>query len=64
MKYYTPEVDTGSWTLYSRTAGYNTIAYHNVHIKMMDALYSVSGDPWFKEVADRWRMYVPPPGVQ
>jgi hypothetical protein len=64
MKYYTPEFDTGSWTLYSRLQWYNTVAYHNSCIRIMDALYTVSGDPWFKAVADRWRTYVPPPGVE
>ena len=64
MKYYTPEFDTGYWTLYSKTQWYNTVAYHNSCISIMDALYTVSEDPYFKEVADRWRTYVPPPGVK
>lgn len=64
LKYYTPMFDTGDWTLYSRTQWYNTIAYHQSCIRIMDALYQVSSDPWFSTVADRWRTYVPPPGVQ
>jgi hypothetical protein len=64
LKYYTPMFDTGYWTLYSRTQWYNTIAYHQSCIRIMDALYQVSSDPWFSTVADRWRTYVPPPGVQ
>jgi len=64
LKYYTPEFDTGYWTLYSRTQWYNTIAYHQSCIRIMDALYQVSRDPYFSTVADRWRTYVPPPGVQ
>ena len=64
IKYYTPEYDTGSWTLYSRTQGYNTIGYHGICIAIMDQLFAQSGDPWFKTVADRWRTYVPPPGVK
>jgi hypothetical protein len=64
MKYYTPEFDTGYWTLYSRMQWYNTVAYHQSHIRIMDALYTVSQDPYFLEVADRWRTYVPPPGIQ
>jgi hypothetical protein len=63
LKYYTPEFDTGSWTLYSRTQWYNTVAYHQSCIRIMDALYTVSDDPWFLAVADRWRTYTPPPGV-
>ena len=63
MKYYTPEFDTGYWTLYSRTQWYNTVAYHQSCIRIMDALYTVSGDTWFDSVATRWRTYVPPPGV-
>lgn len=64
LKFYTPEFDTGYWTLYSRTQWYNTIAYHESCIRIMDGLYQVSGDPYFSTVADRWRTYVPPPGVQ
>lgn len=64
LKYYTPFYDTGSWTLYSRTGGYNTIAYHHACILIMDAFYARTGDRWFKTVADRWRTYGPPPGVK
>jgi len=63
MKYYTPFYDTGSWTLYSRTQGLNTRWYHNFHVQLADALFVQSGDSFFKTVADRWRSYVPPPGV-
>jgi len=64
LKYYTPFYDTGTWTLYSRTQGNNTVAYHMLCITIMDAFYARTGDPWFKVIADRWRTYVPPPGVQ
>jgi hypothetical protein len=64
LKYYTAEFDTGYWTLYSRTQWYNTVAYHESCIRIMDALHVVSDDPWFLSVADRWRTYVPPSGVQ
>jgi D-glucuronyl C5-epimerase-like protein len=63
LKYYTPFYDTGYWTLYSRTGGYNSRDYHAGCIAIMDAFYSVTGDLWFKNIADRWRSYVPPPGV-
>jgi len=64
LKYYTPSYDTGSWTLYSRTHGYNSVAYHQGSVAILDALYSLSGDTWFKATADRWRGYVAPPGVK
>jgi hypothetical protein len=63
LKYYTPLYDTGTWTRYSRMDGYNTVSYHHFCIEIMDAFYVRTGDPWFKTVADRWRTYVPPPGV-
>jgi D-glucuronyl C5-epimerase-like protein len=63
VKYYTPFYDTGSWTLYSRTQGYNSVTYHNFCTRLMDQLFIMTGDPYFKTVADRWRAYVPPPGV-
>jgi hypothetical protein len=56
--------DTGSWTRYSRTGGYNSIAYHNVCVEILEAFYAQTADPWFKAVADRWRTYVPPAGVK
>ena len=64
LKYYTPFYDTGSWTLYSRTQGYNSTFYHDLCIQRLDGLYALIGDPWYKTVADRWRTYTPPPGVQ
>jgi hypothetical protein len=64
IKHYAQEYDTGEWTLYSRTQGYATIDYHNLHVQLMDILHTLSGDPWFKETADRWRAYQPPPGVR
>jgi hypothetical protein len=64
LKYYTPMYDTGSWTRYSRTGGYNSIAYHNVCVEILEAFYAQTADPWFKAVADRWRTYVPPAGVK
>ena len=63
IKYYTPEYDTGSWTLYSKVQGYNTVLYHRICITIMDQLFAQSGDSWFKTVADKWRSYVPPAGV-
>ena len=63
LKYYTPSYDTGNWTLYSLTQGYNTVSYHNYEIAELDVLYSMSGDPWCKTIADRWRSYTPPPGA-
>lgn len=64
LKYYTPFYDTGSWTLYSRTQGYNSIAYNTLCVRIMDEFYAQNGDLWFKTIADRWRAYVPPPGVK
>ena len=63
LKYYTPRYDTGSWTLYSLSQGHNSVAYHNYQVALLDVLYDQTGDPWIKSVADRWREYSPPPGV-
>lgn len=64
LKYYTPFYDTGSWTRYSRMDAYNSVSYHHFCIAILDALYAQTNDPWFKTTADRWRTYVPPPGVK
>jgi D-glucuronyl C5-epimerase-like protein len=64
VKYYTPRYDTGSWTYYSLTGWLNTRAYHAYEVQLLDALYAQNQDPWFKTMADRWRAYVPPAGVQ
>jgi hypothetical protein len=62
IKYYTHFYDTGYWTLYSRTQGLNSRFYHNFHIQLMDELYTMTSDQWFKTIADKWRAYTPPPG--
>lgn len=63
MKYFTPEYDTGTWTLYSRIQGYATVAYHHSHIEILKELGVASGDPWFTDLAAKWSTYTPPPGV-
>lgn len=63
MLYYTPEYDTGSWTLYSRVQGYNSVGYHNGHIQILDELFVLSGVQWFQDEANKYRTYTPPPGV-
>ncbi|HET8649768.1 MAG TPA: D-glucuronyl C5-epimerase family protein, partial [Gemmatimonadales bacterium] len=63
LKYYTPQYDTGTWTIYSLTQGRNSVFYNQFEIELLDTLYDLSGDPWFKSTADRWRTYTPPPGV-
>jgi hypothetical protein len=64
IKFNTWRYDTGSWTLYSLTQGYNTIAYHIGCYQILDRLYALSGDPWFQALSNRWKAYAPPPGVQ
>ncbi|MEO8294545.1 MAG: D-glucuronyl C5-epimerase family protein, partial [Gemmatimonadota bacterium] len=63
IKYYTHEYDTGTWTLYSKTQGYNSVAYHNFQIALLDKLATLTPDPWVQETSDRWRAYIPPAGV-
>lgn len=57
LKYYTPDYDTGTWTIYSRTQGLNSVFYHGFHIALLDVMYSLTSDPWFSALADRWRTY-------
>lgn len=64
LKYYTPRYDTGTWTLYSLTQGYNSVTYHLYEVALLDKLFTLSGDQWCKATADRWRTYSPPPGVK
>ncbi len=63
IKYYTHEYDTGTWTLYSKTQGYNSVAYHNFQIALLDKLATLTPDPWVQATSDRWRAYIPPAGV-
>jgi hypothetical protein len=63
LKHHTPEYDTGSWTIYSKTQGLNSVAYHNFHIALLDVLYGQTLDPWFQSTANRWRSYTVPPGI-
>ena len=64
LKYYTPRYDTGTWTLYSLTQGYNSVTYHLYEVALLEELFTLSGDQWCKTTADRWRTYSPPPGVK
>ncbi len=35
--------------------------YHQIHIDLLDRLFQVTEEPIFREYADRWRGYTPPP---
>jgi hypothetical protein len=64
IKYFTPRYDTGTWTYYSLTGYLNTKNYHNFEVQELDLLYGQTQDIWFKNLADKWRAYVAPAGVQ
>jgi hypothetical protein len=55
-----PRYDDGRWTLYSRTQGWNTQVYHDMHIALMRELAAQTGDARYTALADKWAAYVRP----
>lgn len=50
--------DLQRWTRYDTYSKLpSTIFYHNIHIKQMLALSKITGDPYFKRLAERWNSY-------
>ncbi|MDQ6779851.1 MAG: D-glucuronyl C5-epimerase family protein [Candidatus Eremiobacteraeota bacterium] len=58
-----PDYDSGFWSYYSALAsrrGFRNLAvlkYHAFHIAQLRVTAAMTGDPYYREVADRWRNY-------
>jgi len=53
-----PEFDTGCWSRYSLEGSPATTGYHTYHVKLLKRLAATTGDPVFRETADRWSGYL------
>lgn len=60
-----PLFDFGGWSAYDlsfmtydREVPHAAADYHMVHIELLNALYSVTGDPVLKQWADKWKSYI------
>lgn len=64
LKVVIPYYDLGGYTsynLYHLTAGYSPVnanLYHPVHIELLQALYSITKDPFFMDMRNQWIDYV------
>ena len=55
IKYY----DTGSWTRYNRASQeLASVNYMNVHVEELRELYTMTHDPFFKNLANKWSQYL------
>jgi hypothetical protein len=52
-----PSFDTGCWSLYSLDGNPATASYHAYHVRLLESLARRTGDPVYRETADRWRGY-------
>lgn len=55
--------DTGYWSVYDlRFRELASLHYHkNIHLPLLEVVGSLTGDPYFDEVARRWRSYLGSP---
>lgn len=57
LKKYLPRFDNGYWTKYDLGKKIASPFYHNLHVAQMQGLHLATGDPVFKEYADKWAKY-------
>ena len=57
LKKYLPRFDNGYWTKYDLDKKIASPFYHNLHVAQMQGLHLATGDPIFKEYADKWAKY-------
>lgn len=51
------EFDLGWWTSYDRIGTVANLKYHHVHIGLLDDLYSITNDPYFLTLKQKWDSY-------
>ena len=57
--------DTGYWSRYDlRFTAPATMAYHSLHISLLEVIARLSGDHAFSSTALRWRSYLRRPGCR
>jgi hypothetical protein len=55
------DYDTGSWSRYDARGTPAGPGYHRIHVNLLWRLYVITGQQQFKQFAERWQGYAPPP---
>lgn len=55
--YHINDYDNGYWSLYDMTGRISSPAYHKLHIALLLAMYKLTDEIKFKEVAIKWEKY-------
>lgn len=57
LKARLPDYDTGNGSLYDSAGNIAAQKYQKIHIKQLDKIYRITGDPYFRLYRDRWAYY-------
>lgn len=49
--------DLGWWTAYDEIGTLANIKYHRIHVALLDDMYHVTGDPFYRELKQKWEHY-------
>ena len=49
--------DTGRWTYYDHLNHEASGSYHQIHIELLNELYEITGDSYFKDYCEKWTQY-------
>lgn len=57
LKKHLNDYDLGYWSYYDKTGRVASPAYHDLHIALLKTLADLTGEIYFKQVADKWEGY-------
>ena len=57
LKNHLLDYDIGYWSLYDKSGRIASPAYHDLHISLLITLSDLTGEEYFKQIADKWQSY-------
>lgn len=57
IKDHVADYDLGWWTAYDLIGNVANIKYHKIHIALLEDMYQLTGDTYYKKIQAKWKRY-------
>lgn len=57
IKKHVADYDLGWWTGYDLIGNVANIKYHRIHVALLEDLYRLTGDIYYKKIQEKWKRY-------
>lgn len=57
IKDHVADYDLGWWTAYDAIGNVSSIKYHRIHIALLEDMYQLTGDTYYKNLQEKWKRY-------